>query len=42
MKIHDLNFLHLEISTTECFKVLRCNGDNAIAHATLRIQLNLT
>jgi hypothetical protein len=28
--------------TTKGSKVVRCNGDKAIAHATLRIQPNLT
>jgi hypothetical protein len=31
------NFVHLLISTRDRLKILRFNGDNAIAHAILRI-----
>jgi hypothetical protein len=42
--IHDtaFNFLHSVISKGDWHKVMNCNGDDAIAHATQRIQTILT
>jgi hypothetical protein len=41
-KLTILNFPHSVISTRECRKTVKCNSDNAIAHATPLIQPNLT
>jgi hypothetical protein len=36
LKLVIFNNLHSVISTREWFKFVRCNGDHAIAHDTLR------